>query len=89
VPVLAAPGEPARRERIVLRGDLPNPAHPPSGCRFHGRCPYAIEKCRTTPPELRQLAPGRLVRCHRPLRDAPSMVQAPLAVGHDGSLPPA
>ena len=90
VPVLkSAPDQSARRERIVLRGDLPNPAHPPAGCRFHGRCPYVIETCRTTPPALRELAPGRLVRCHRPLRDSPSMTQEPMAVGHDGALPEA
>ena len=72
VPVLKpSAGAPAPRERIVLRGDLPNPAHPPDGCRFHGRCPYAVDVCRTTPPALRELAPGRLVRCHLPLRDAP------------------
>ena len=72
VPVLKPSADaPPPRERIVLRGDLPNPAHPPPGCRFHGRCPYAVDLCRTTPPELRELAPGRLVRCHLPLRDAP------------------
>jgi oligopeptide/dipeptide ABC transporter ATP-binding protein len=71
VPALKPPGAPAPRERIVLRGDLPNPAHPPPGCRFHGRCPHAVDVCRTTPPALRELAPGRLVRCHLPLRDNP------------------
>jgi oligopeptide/dipeptide ABC transporter ATP-binding protein len=90
VPALApGPGQPPRRERIVLRGDLPNPAHPPSGCRFHGRCPYVVDLCRTTPPELRELAPGRLVRCHRPLRDSPAMTQDPFPAGAppDGELP--
>ena len=55
------------RERIELTGDLPDPADPPSGCLFHTRCRYAVEQCRTTPPELREVQPGRMVRCHLPL----------------------
>ncbi len=56
-----------RRERILLRGDLPSPAAPPSGCRFHTRCPFRQpERCDTEVPELRQLDshPGRRVACH-------------------------
>ncbi len=56
------------RERILLRGDLPSPANPPSGCRFHTRCPYRQEtRCDTEEPQLRDLgavAPGRRVACH-------------------------
>jgi oligopeptide/dipeptide ABC transporter ATP-binding protein len=55
------------RERIALRGELPDPADPPSGCLFHTRCQYAVDECRTTPPQLREVTPGRLVRCHLPL----------------------
>jgi peptide/nickel transport system ATP-binding protein/oligopeptide transport system ATP-binding protein len=55
------------RERITLEGDLPDPADPPGGCLFHPRCRYAIDLCRTTPPELREVQPGRLARCHLPL----------------------
>jgi peptide/nickel transport system ATP-binding protein/oligopeptide transport system ATP-binding protein len=55
------------RERIALRGELPDPADPPSGCLFHTRCRYAVDECRTTPPQLREVTPGRLVRCHLPL----------------------
>ncbi|MCW2812271.1 MAG: putative peptide transporter ATP-binding protein [Friedmanniella sp.] len=56
------------RERILLRGDLPSPANPPSGCRFHTRCPYRQQtRCDTEEPVLRDLgavAPGRRVACH-------------------------
>ncbi len=57
----------ARRDRIVLRGDVPSPIHPPPGCPFHPRCPYAQERCRTEVPSLRELDPGRQVACHFPV----------------------
>ncbi|SET53705.1 ABC transporter ATP-binding protein [Geodermatophilus poikilotrophus] len=54
-----------RRERILLAGDLPSPADPPSGCRFHTRCPWRQEtRCDDEVPVLRELAPGHLVSCH-------------------------
>ncbi len=53
------------RERILLSGDLPSPANPPSGCRFHTRCPWRQEtRCDDEVPVLRELAPGHLVSCH-------------------------
>jgi oligopeptide/dipeptide ABC transporter ATP-binding protein len=55
----------ARRERVVLHGALPNPADPPPGCRFHPRCPIAIDVCRVEVPPLRPVEPGRVVACHR------------------------
>jgi oligopeptide transport system ATP-binding protein len=55
----------ARRTRIVLPGTPPNPADPPPGCRFHPRCPIAIDRCRIEVPLLREVVPGRLVACHR------------------------
>lgn len=51
-------------ERMLLSGDLPSPINPPGGCRFHTRCPYATDRCRTEAPRLREVA-GRLVACHR------------------------
>jgi oligopeptide/dipeptide ABC transporter ATP-binding protein len=68
VPV-ADPDALAGRERVVLRGDLPSPAAPPSGCRFHPRCPKARELCLTDDPELAEHAPGHRVACHFPLAD--------------------
>ncbi len=54
----------AKRQRIVLPGDVPSPIHPPAGCPFHPRCPVAVERCRTEPPPLREIAPGHFAACH-------------------------
>ncbi|RAT98018.1 ABC transporter ATP-binding protein [Brevibacillus sp. Leaf182] len=53
-----------KRERILLAGDLPSPANPPSGCTFHPRCPYATEICKTQVPSLSDIGDGQLVSCH-------------------------
>jgi peptide/nickel transport system ATP-binding protein len=54
-----------RREHLLLTGDLPSPADPPPGCRFHTRCPWAqAERCGTERPALRELGPGHRVACH-------------------------
>ena len=55
----------ARAERMVLQGEVANPADPPSGCYFHPRCPYVIDQCVTETPLLEELGDGRLVKCHR------------------------
>jgi oligopeptide/dipeptide ABC transporter ATP-binding protein len=52
------------RERAVLAGDLPSPADPPPGCRFHTRCPVAVDACRRDDPVLREVAPGHRAACH-------------------------
>ncbi|MGE5776673.1 MAG: ABC transporter ATP-binding protein [Chloroflexota bacterium] len=51
-------------KRIILKGDVADPANPPTGCYFHPRCPYAIDRCKTEAPALREIAPGRKVACH-------------------------
>jgi peptide/nickel transport system ATP-binding protein len=66
--LLSAVPEPdprTRSKRIVLQGDVANPASPPSGCYFHPRCQYAVERCRRETPEWRELPGSRFVSCHR------------------------
>jgi peptide/nickel transport system ATP-binding protein len=55
-----------RRKRafVPIRGEIPSPMNPPSGCHFHPRCPHAIARCAERVPELREVAPGRWAACH-------------------------
>jgi oligopeptide/dipeptide ABC transporter ATP-binding protein len=62
------PDPAAAKKRIILKGDVPSPINPPSGCRFHTRCPYAFDRCSREEPEMREVLPGHRVACH--LRDA-------------------
>jgi oligopeptide transport system ATP-binding protein len=52
-----------RRERLVLRGEVPSPLNPPSGCVFHPRCPIAVDRCRSVVPDLREPKPGHEAAC--------------------------
>jgi len=54
----------ARRQRIVLTGEVPNPMNPPAGCRFHPRCPRVMPECATREPAFKEVKPGRLTACH-------------------------
>ncbi len=54
----------SHHEKIILEGDIPNPVNPPSGCRFHTRCKFCMEQCRTEEPELKEVKQGHFVACH-------------------------
>lgn len=62
---IPVPDPKVKRERIILKGDVPTPINPPSGCRFRTRCPAAIEECSRVDPELREIRPGHFSACIR------------------------
>ncbi len=68
-----------RSQRIILEGEVADPADPPSGCYFHPRCRYAVDLCREQTPELEEVAPGHAVSCHRALElDLSGTLDAPV-----------
>jgi peptide/nickel transport system ATP-binding protein len=58
------PDPTAPRNRIILKGDVPSPINPPSGCRFHTRCPFVFDRCRSEEPQLRSVETGGMSACH-------------------------
>jgi oligopeptide/dipeptide ABC transporter ATP-binding protein len=68
-----------QRERLVLRGDIPSPANPPSGCRFHTRCVYAMDICREVDPPAYVAGEGTLTYCHLHT-DGPTLAGAPVTL---------
>ncbi|VFQ42434.1 abc transporter-like [Desulfoluna butyratoxydans] len=64
ISAIPVPEPGAQGNRIILKGDVPSPIHPPSGCRFHTRCPHVMDICRTTEPEFLDQGKGHLVACH-------------------------
>ena len=60
---LPDPEQTRDRKRIALSGEVPTPMNPPSGCRFHTRCPYVMEKCKISEPEFKEITPGHLTAC--------------------------
>jgi oligopeptide/dipeptide ABC transporter ATP-binding protein len=86
------PEENRARERLVVSGEPPNPIAPPSGCRFHTRCPHATDVCKTDEPPLAEYPGGHLAACHHPLNvDAAEIAAAarsPLSPTSSGRLMP-
>ncbi|HEY3842114.1 MAG TPA: dipeptide ABC transporter ATP-binding protein [Acidimicrobiales bacterium] len=79
VPVAARAFGGARRERVLLTGDVPTPIAPPSGCRFHPRCPKAQDRCSVEEPQLEQKdgdEPGHLTACHFPVVEGDALARA-------------
>jgi peptide/nickel transport system ATP-binding protein/oligopeptide transport system ATP-binding protein len=62
---IPVPNPQARRGRMLLQGEMPSALNPPSGCRFHTRCPYVIERCRVERPQLLADGAGHATACHR------------------------
>jgi peptide/nickel transport system ATP-binding protein len=61
---IPVPNPTLQRERVMLTGDVPSPINPPTGCRFHTRCPFAVEKCKQEEPALREISREHFVSCH-------------------------
>ncbi|WP_298255972.1 dipeptide ABC transporter ATP-binding protein [Bradyrhizobium sp.] len=81
---IPVPRPQAKRGRLVLQGEMPSPIDPPPGCRFHTRCPFTIDRCRTDVPQLLPSGAGHLTACHR----ADDLPPADAIVPTDGAFSP-
>jgi peptide/nickel transport system ATP-binding protein len=69
------PEEARAREGVGIKGELPSPVHPPSGCRFRTRCPFAQDLCAEEEPQLRSFGPDHIAACHFPLQGQPAAAE--------------
>ena len=80
------------RARVVVGGEVPSPINPPSGCRFHTRCPFATEVCRTVEPQLTEYPGGHVAACHHPQNvsadEVAQAVRSPLSPLSSGDMAP-
>jgi oligopeptide/dipeptide ABC transporter ATP-binding protein len=83
--VVADPDKARTRDRIILTGDVPSPINPPSGCRFHTRCPKAQALCSTEEPVLKRGtgdSPGHVTACHFPVEDGEKLATGSATILH-------
>lgn len=71
---IADPTYRVKKKRVLLEGDMPSPVDPPSGCRFHTRCPYATDLCKQEVPKMTEVEPGHMVACHYPLKESQGVI---------------
>jgi oligopeptide transport system ATP-binding protein len=82
------PAVEARRKRVILSGDIPSPVAPPSGCRFHTRCPIAFDRCKVEVPPFTEYAPGHFAACHWVEEhggNPPDLTTAPAVIAKSGA----
>jgi oligopeptide/dipeptide ABC transporter ATP-binding protein len=84
VPV-ADPDLAERRQRVILLGDVPSPIDPPSGCRFHPRCPKAQQRCVDEVPPLERKTSGDLAACHFPLEPGENLAEAKAGIHQEAT----
>ncbi|WP_339227141.1 dipeptide ABC transporter ATP-binding protein [Oceanobacillus sp. FSL K6-2867] len=85
IPVLDPTQRDLKEHRVLIKGDIPNPVHPPSGCVFHPRCPYARELCTQMEPIFEEKESGHFAACHYPLREGKGIVH-PREGNHHGDV---
>jgi oligopeptide/dipeptide ABC transporter ATP-binding protein len=81
------PDRAKERERVILVGDVPSPIDPPSGCRFHPRCPKAQQRCVDEEPPLERKASGDLAACHFPIEPGENLAEAKPGIRQDSTVP--